>query len=136
MLLKEKYVGKEEGRIPLPKNQQQLWSQHKYSVLARNPNLYKKIGGDVAKMALDFDRLCTILTEILREQPAEGGIRNAVQHMWGYVSDDAMENRRYINAWPLRKLLSEVQKRATSNRVPYLITSTALSELMVWLPSA
>ena len=136
MLLKAKYVGKEEGRIPLPRNQQQLWGQHKYSVLARNPNLYKKIGVDVSKMAVDFDRLCTILTEILREQPTEGGVRNAVQHMWGYVSDGAMEIQRDINTWPLRRLLSEVQKRANSNRVPYLIASTALSELMVWLPGA
>ncbi|MEJ2041154.1 MAG: DUF1722 domain-containing protein [Desulfosarcinaceae bacterium] len=136
MLLRAKYVGKEEGRIPLPRNQQQLWGQHKYSVLARNPNLYKKIGVDVSKMAVDFDRLCTILTEILREQPKKGGIRNAVQHMWGYVSDGAMEIQRDINTWPLRRLLSEVQKRAYSKRVPYLIASTALSELMVWLPGA
>jgi hypothetical protein len=136
LLLRAKYVGKEEGRIPLPRNQQQLWGQHKYSVLARNPNLYKKIGVDVSKMAVDFDRLCTILTEILREQPKKGGIRNAVQHMWGYVSDGAMEIQRDINTWPLRRLLSEVQKRAYSKRVPYLIASTALSELMVWLPGA
>ena len=36
-ILKQKYIAKEAGRIPLPQDAQQLWSQHKYSVLARNP---------------------------------------------------------------------------------------------------
>jgi hypothetical protein len=136
ILLKEKYTGKEEGRIPLPKNQQQLWSQHKYSVLARNPNLYKKIGRDVSKTTMDFAQLSILLTEVLREQPTEGGIRNAVQHMWGYVSDNSAKSSMYINTWPLRKLLSETQKRAMANGAPYIGTSTALSELVAWLPNA
>ncbi len=34
-ILAEKYKDKEQGRIPLPKNVQQLWAQHKYSVMAQ-----------------------------------------------------------------------------------------------------
>jgi hypothetical protein len=134
-LLKEKYADKEEGRIPLPKNQQQLWSQHKYSVLARNPNLYKKIGPDVSKNAMDFASLSLLLTRELRQQPAEGGSRNAVQHMWGYVLDKSDKNLMHINTWPLRRLLAETQKRAMDNGALYLQHSTALSELMAWLPN-
>jgi len=136
-LLKEKYTDKEEGRIPLPKNTQQLWSHHKYSVLARDPELYKKIGRDVSKTAGGFINLSKLLTEVLREQPTEGGIRNAVQHMWGYVSDISVEGQADIGNWSLRKLLSETQKRAIENDVRYLTSSTALGELMVlWLPNA
>lgn len=135
-LLKEKYTNKEEGRIPLPNNAQQLWSHHKYSVLARNPELYKKIGRDVSKAAFGFANLSILLTEILKEKPTEGRLRNAIQHMWGYVSDSSVESQADISNRPLRKLLSEIQKRAIENNVAYLTKSTALSELMVWLPNA
>ena len=40
-LLREKYVNKEKGRISLPRNTQELWSHHKYSVLARDQKKYK-----------------------------------------------------------------------------------------------
>ena len=41
VLLRRKYAGKEKGRIPLPKTPQQLWAQHKYSVMARSPRTYQ-----------------------------------------------------------------------------------------------
>lgn len=135
-LLKEKYLGKEQGRIPLPKNCQQLWSQHKYSVLARDPKLHKQIGQGASKSKIDFRKLLLLLTEALRERPTAGGIRNAVQHMWGYVSGGTSGGQTQINTWSIRKLLLETQKRAMTNNVEYLRTSTALSELMAWLPTA
>ncbi|MBN2185579.1 MAG: DUF1722 domain-containing protein [Candidatus Krumholzibacteriota bacterium] len=136
ILLKEKYVDKEEGRIPLPKNLQEFWSQHKYSVLARNPDLYKKIGRDLSNTAMSFGQLSILLIKVLREQPDAGGIRNAVQHMWGYVSDNPAKGTIDINDWPLRRLLSETQKRAMAGGSSYIRASTALSELMAWLPDA
>lgn len=136
LLLKDKYSGKEAGRIPLPSNPQQLWSQHKYSVLARDPALYKETGRDASRSLLTLSNLFLLLTEVLREPPTEGGIRNAAQHMWGYVSDNSSGIKMDINTWPLRKLLLETQKRAKANSVPYIMASTALSELMVWLPDA
>jgi len=135
-LLNNKYKNRAEGRIPLPKNEQQLWSHHKYSVLARDPELYRRIGRDVSKTAVGFIKLSILLTEVLREQPTAGGIKNAVQHMWGYVTDSSVESQADINNWPLQKLLSETQRRAIANDVTYLTSSTALSELMVWLPNA
>jgi hypothetical protein len=135
-LLKVKYTDKEEGRIPLPKNEQQLWSQHKYSVLARDPNLYKEIGHAVANRKTRFPELAMLLAELLRIQPKEGGIRNAVQHMWGYVSEESWQKKHDVNSWSSRKFLQETQRRAIETSNWYLIGSTALSELMVWLPNA
>lgn len=84
-ILEAKYHNKEHGRIPLPKTAQQLWRHHKYSVLARDPNLYKIMGRAVSGMKLhqDFSGLAKTITELMKNQPTAGGIRNALQHMWG-----------------------------------------------------
>src|SRR5688500_4518201 len=50
-LLAAKYRGRESGRIPLPRSPQQLWAHHKYSVMARDPAEYRRIGRRVAAMA-------------------------------------------------------------------------------------
>ncbi|MDQ6997892.1 MAG: DUF1722 domain-containing protein [Mariprofundus sp.] len=133
-LLAAKYMDKENGRIPLPTLPAQLWSQHKYSVLARDPNLYKSIGQTIAHKEMEFDELCLLLTEALREHPNEGGIRNAVQHMWGYVSDKNESGGSESSGWSLKRLLHQTQIRVIEQEREYLMHSTALSELMVWLP--
>jgi uncharacterized protein YbgA (DUF1722 family) len=134
LILDAKYKNKEQGRIPLPKNAQQLWSQHKYSVLARDVNLYKKIGRQVAEMSPthDFSTIAKELTELLRTRPSLGGTRNALQHMWGYVSD-CSGSKRGLGTWSLNKLFDEIQRRALESGEPYLMASTALSELKVWI---
>ncbi len=134
-LLREKYQDKEKGRIPLPLNPQQLWSQHKYSVLARNQELYRDIGQDAAGGNCGFSELASLLTETLRIPPDEGGIRNALQHMWGHVSHDKCQEKTDIHNWSLKELLAEIQRRAKEKNEHYLIASTALSDLMVWLPN-
>jgi hypothetical protein len=85
-LLAEKYANKEGGRIPLPKNEQELWSHHKYSVLARHQKTYREIGRSISTARIDFPTLAIQLIEILRIPPTEGGMMNALQHMWDYVS--------------------------------------------------
>ncbi|MDH5301360.1 MAG: DUF1722 domain-containing protein [Gammaproteobacteria bacterium] len=133
-LLKGKYLGKENGRIPFPRNAQELWSQHKYSVLARDPNRYKKIGRDVSGQQISFDALCVELVDVLRTPPAEGGLRNALQHMWGYVSEvPNAAHKGSVESWSLKKLLIMTQQNVKTSQQPYLGHSTALSELMVWL---
>ena len=136
-LLKLKYKDKEQGRIPLPKNAQQLWSQHKYSVLARSESLYRKLGREVSGMKPrhDFSELAAVLTEVLRKAPTAGGIRNALLHMWGYVSDLSSADKNDIESWPLIRLLNEIQRGVHVNEESYLTGSTALSELGVWIPT-
>ncbi len=120
------------GRIPPPHNPQQLWSQHKYSLLARNQQLYRQIGPQLAENRYSFNALAQLLTEQLQSRPLLGGIINAVQHMWGYVSDRPQKIPD-IDNWPVQQILGELQTRVANNRADYLLHSTALSELLAWL---
>lgn len=133
-ILASKYKTKDQGRIPLPDSAQALWRQHKYSVLARNPGLYKAIGQQVAgiQSSADYSALANQLTEILRSQPSEGGIRNALQHMWGYVRGTAGTGPS-VTSGSLLKLMKTIQQRAQDTQEPYLHQSTALSELRAWI---
>lgn len=134
-LLKKKYVGKEHGRIPLPETGQQLWSHHKYSVLARDISLYKTLGRTVSNMSPeeDYFELSKQLTLILRTCPSSGGIRNSLQHMWGYVSSAYGGRKCDMQNWSLHILLKETQQLAMSRQEVYLLSSTALSELEIWI---
>lgn len=134
-ILKVKYKEKETGRIPLPVNSQQLWSHHKYSVLARDPALYKRIGMGVSKNRSDqyFKDLALLLTETMRKIPGKGGILNSLQHMWGHVSAFSEMSGNEIESLELDDLLKEIQKFAYIAKDDYLIKSTALSELAVWI---
>jgi hypothetical protein len=134
-LLREKYQDKEPGRIPLPQNAQQIWRQHKYAVMARSVPLYKKIGADVARMGPrdDFSHLARLLVETLRTPPSHGGLKNALQHMWGYVSDGYDGPLDAVSGWSLETLLDHIQSLTLSHRQPYLFESVGLSELDVWI---
>jgi hypothetical protein len=133
-LLREKYQDNSQGRIILPNNVQQLWAQHKYSVMARDLGLYRKLGKDVATMRgqENFARLAELLTTILRQVPSPGGLHNALQHMWGYVSGLEPVAGEQVQGWSPPRLLQEIQQRAVEANEPYLLASTALSELGVW----
>nr|WP_319397009.1 DUF1722 domain-containing protein [uncultured Desulfobacter sp.] len=134
-LLREKYQGREPGRIPLPQNAQQMWRQHKYAIMARSVPLYKKIGKDVARLGPrdDFSDLARLLVETLRIPPSQGGLKNAFQHMWGYVSDRYEGPRQAVSGWSLNDLLDRIQDLTITHRQPYLMESVALSELAVWI---
>ncbi len=134
-VLSEKYRSTDKGRIKLPRTGQELWRHHKYSIMARDIGMYKEIGRKAAKMHPkdDFSELARILTEKLRCAPSSGGIKNALQHMWGYVSDSFTGSRQQISSWSIHDLLNQTQKIAVRIGDPYLMSSTALSELKVWL---
>ena len=134
-ILAAKYRNKDQGRIPLPDSAQVLWRQHKYSVLARNPDFYKIIGRQVAgiQRSADCFALADRLTEILRSRPSEGGIRNALQHMWGYVKDVDFRNHCRVESWSLPRLMQAIHQRVRIAEEPYLLQSTALGELNAWI---
>lgn len=118
------------GRIRLPRNDHELWASYKYAVLARNQRSYSRFGQRVAARTLPYDALWLSLIGASQVPPREGGLRNALQHMWGYVS-------RYSSLDPqagsLAQLLREVQALAAAHQVSYLLNSTALGELAVWI---
>jgi hypothetical protein len=132
-ILKRKYAGKQKGRIPLPANVQQLWAQHKYSVLARDPVLYKRIGAETAAGSSPdyFTGLAELLEKTLCNIPGPGTLRNALEHMWGYVSSPG-EEKSFDRADP-GQLIGEIRKRAGERKVLYLLESTALSDLDVYI---
>jgi hypothetical protein len=131
-ILMQKYHMKPPGRIPLPQNAQQLWAHHKYSVMARDARLYKSIGPEVARQKGSdyFQGLALTLVGVLRINPSQTGLLNALQHMWGYVSSLGAET----NSQPgdPKVLIAEIQKRSLSYNVSYLLESTALSDLAYW----
>ncbi|MGC8873401.1 MAG: DUF1722 domain-containing protein [Chloroflexia bacterium] len=133
--LREKYTGREPGRIPLPRDAQRIWAQHKYSVLARDSAAYR-VFGRWAAHAREPESLAAFadeLTELLRRPPSPGGVRNAVEHMWGYVSHRATaDDRRRARGSPAA-MLAVTQRLAMEHSETYLVHSTALSELAVWL---
>ncbi len=130
-ILRRKYIDKEAGRIPLPQNAQQLWSQHKYSVLARNPQIYHRIGLELAEEKIEMVELTLQVVELLKSGPSKGGTRNAAQHMWGYVRE-AWTDEGEVENWSTKRLLLQTQKLAVKTCQPYLLASTALSELLAW----
>jgi len=129
-LLRGKYAADgRSGRIPLPANSQQLWAQHKYSVMASNPKLYSGIGPEVShgRYRDDMEKLALLLTEEIRTQPSAGRLRNALLHMWGYVAEDGAQP-----SGDDAELMRQIQLLAVKQEQNYLLASTALSGLAVW----
>lgn len=134
-ILAVKYQDKALGRIPLPLTTQQLWSQHKYSVLAHDVLAYTTLGSRVStlKGKESFHEIALQLVDLLQRPPTPGGIRNALQHMWGHISTARPVTGSVINSWSLDQLLKEIQERVLAVQEPYLMASTALSELKIWI---
>lgn len=134
-LLRIKYEGKVRGRIALPRSGHDLWAQHKYSVMARDPELYRAIGRRVARMkrGATFADLATELVDVLRRTPAAGPLANAVEHMWGYVSGAASREERERAERSVGDLLVTTRQLALRQPADYLLQSTALSELAVFV---
>jgi len=133
-LLRAKYVGRAGGRIPLPRTGQELWAQHKYSVMARDPETYRKMGRRVSGMrrGADFSALSEDVVMLLRESPSRARLVNALEHMWGHVSRMATRAEQAAAGRDPGNLLLVTRTIAFRTGEPYLITSTALSELAVF----
>lgn len=133
-ILREKYSGREEGRIPLPVNCQQLWAQHKYSVMARDPAYYREVGPLIS--ANDnkelFNRLALEFVELLLKPPPQGRLLNAVQHMWGYVAPFVSPSESGMD---LQWLMDTIRREASIHQITYLLQSTALSDLALYTAS-
>lgn len=134
-ILAKKYQFLQQGRIPLPGNAQQLWAQHKYSVMARDISAYQDIGKRVVavKGSVMMDELAQDLVTLLHSAPKQHLIHNTLLHMWGYVSDYGIEIKKTIDSLPAQKRLLTIQQLAIQHQIAYLLESTALSELGAWL---
>jgi hypothetical protein len=133
-ILSNKYKNIEQGRIPLPKNIQQLWAQHKYSVMARDYAEYKYIGGWVAsrKTGKGIIDIYPELVSFLRCSPAEGNLINTIRQMRDYVSSFVSIPNKEMERKTSRAVLKEIQRLVFLHNIVYLKESTALSELQAW----
>ncbi len=129
-ILGAKYRDKPLGRIALPKNALELWACHKYSVMARDPEFYRSMGPRVASRGISFEDLSLKLVILLRTPPGPGRLVNALDHMWGYVSDKSDFHRRALEP---ALLFREIRALAMNQKVGYLCQSTAIGELGAWL---
>lgn len=131
--LKHNYRTSANGRIPIPLNAQQLWAQHKYSIMARDPNLYIKIGQNLANSndKTAYKTLIIKFVQLLRSPPQKGTLVNALQHMWGYVADFLPSTVATTDS-PVQ-MLNLIQHLSKEHSVKYLLHSTAICELEFWV---
>jgi hypothetical protein len=127
--LKARHVGSVRSRVPIPKNEHELWAHYKHSVMARSQKLYLTLGQRVALRQISFERLLAELITIERVTPHPFLLRNSLHQMWGYVSKESQLN---INETALPELLHEVQRLARVGQTEYLMHGTALAELACW----
>lgn len=134
-LLRSKYRGRDKGRIPLPRNGSELWAHHKYSVLARDPEAYRAIGRRVARMrrGTAIAGLAEELVVLLRRTPPHGRLVNALEHMWGHVAGRATAGDTRVARASAPGLLRATREAALRIREPYLLASTALAELALFV---
>ena len=133
-ILSKKYKTLEPGRIALPDNAQQLWAQHKYSVMARDISSYESIVKWVSSRrgAKAIDDVSLELASLLQAPPNSKLVGNALLHMWGYVSQYSAITSKEFDALSMKALLKKIQQLALSRDIKYLVESTALSELGAW----
>lgn len=134
-LLRAKYAGRPQGRTPLPRSAQELWAHHKYSVLARDVDAYRHLGRVVSRMrrGAPIDDLARTLVTALRTAPPAGSLRNALEHMWGHVSGATDDSETRAAFATTSGLLSAIQRLAIREKEPFLLASTALGELAVYV---
>jgi len=137
-LLESKYRGRPHGRIPLPCTPHDIWAHHKYSVMARDPGACREIGRRVSRLRrrADLSPLAGELMLILRQAPPRGPLMNALEHMWGYVSALATAGDRASARASAAGLFARTRELAVRSRQPYLMSSTALSDLAVFVRGA
>ena len=130
-LLAEKYRGKQPGRIPLPRTSHELWSHHKYSVMARSQAAYREFGRRVSGLrGRDyFDELALELVSWLRRPPRPGDLRNVIEHMRGHLRSDAGQNDAHGSS---ATVFSGIQNRVRLEDEAFLMTQTALTDLAAW----
>jgi len=137
-LLARKYRGRVPGRIRLPRTAQDLWSHHKYSVLARDPAAGRAIGRRLTRMprGASLAPLAEELVLLLRRDPPSGRLVDALEHMWGHVSTSATMEERQQARTSTAGLFLATRTIALRSREPYLMSSTALGDLAVFVALA
>jgi hypothetical protein len=69
-ILRDKYVNREPGRIPLPRTVPELWEQHKFAVLARDPAYYRQVEQALNRSQdeISFEQLALEIVRVSRRR--------------------------------------------------------------------
>jgi hypothetical protein len=123
-LLREKYIDKESGRIPLPHTLQELWEHHRFSVMARDTGKYHLYERKLPNV--EFDEFSKEISEIIRQKPRQSDVENTIEEMW--LCLEAKPNA----SLSIKDKFEELQKIVKEENIKLLHT-TALTELSIWL---
>lgn len=131
-ILKKKYINKEKGRIALPSNCKKLWLQTKYSVLAHNPVLFNEIEDDIKNnKKLNFEELAKTIVECLKIKPEQHDLNIAIDYMYNEVKPYL--NNLQNHPPTLLEKLKIITETAKKENIELLLSSTAISELSIWI---
>ena len=124
----------QKGRIPAPARVTELWAHHKYSMMARNPSRGREIGARRGAQDPDLtvETLLPELVTMLATPPPEPTLRDAVMHMWGYVSPVARDRGLEADYSDIPRLVGRIGEIALEDPSSYLAHSTALCDLALW----
>jgi hypothetical protein len=130
-LLRRRYRGKESGRLPLPRTNRQLWAQHRYSVLARDPGFAHRVEQLLGESnhTLQFSALAAELVRLLRQPPNEDLLTRALAQMLRGASIERSITRGRQS--DVSAILAQIVQLAPSHRS--IQESTALSDFAAWL---
>jgi len=124
-ILREKYIIKESGRIPLPRTIEEVWAHHRFSVMARDIGKYRLYQKKLPNFA--FDEFIKEINEILWQKPHQSDLEKAIEEMWQALG---LKSNPDLN---LKEKLQKMQERAKEEENINLLHSTALVELVTWL---
>ena len=100
-LLQAKYaVTARTGRIPLPLYGSQFWAQHKYATMSRGYGYYKEIKAYLRKkkdcpIGQEKELVARVL-EITALPMTPKGLRNTLDHLWGYFKKIATAGEKEV----------------------------------------
>ena len=136
-ILKEKYSKRPQaGRIPLPKRRSDFWAHHKYSVMARGYNHYKRVQEFMnnchnAPIEEDKELIQKVLC-IMDEPVCRRALNNTVDHIWGYFKNSATDGEKdtYLNlaSFDPTLLMPFFYKLADKYDQQYLFKSTVFAD--------
>lgn len=122
---------KDPGRIPIPKDPKTLWTQHAYSVMARDIALYRELNERVNDPAYDLSmgELAHILTDALHRPCRRGYWEKVISAMWEHCAEspEAYSYQSSLNR--PERLIRAIQFLAQKYQWPEIWHSTALSDL-------
>lgn len=123
--LREKYIAKESGRIPLPHTLQELWEHHRFSVMARDTGKYRLY--ERKSPNFEFDEFLNEINETIRREPRQSDVENTIEKMWQCLKPNSNIELSTKNKF---QKLQQIAKEEENKK---LLHTTALTELSLWL---